>query len=111
MKTVKVDFKFEIGDIVEPYIAGYGRRYMILERIFQECIGGYQIHYQVRNMIWDLIFSPVNIKTSRLKTRMPTSKNLGLNIIKKMNCIDYCSIPTLLLIQQSAKKKKRTLPE
>ena len=51
MKTVKVDFKFEIGDIVEPYIAEYGRKYMILERIFQECIGGYQIHYQVRNMI------------------------------------------------------------
>ena len=50
MKTVKVDFKFEIGDIITSIIVqGMDRQYLVVERIYRECPGGGQKSYQVRN--------------------------------------------------------------
>lgn len=50
MKTVKVDFKFEIGDMITSIIVqGMDRQYLVVERIYRECPGGGQKSYQVRN--------------------------------------------------------------
>ena len=50
METVKVDFKFEIGDIITSIIVqGMDRQYLVVERIYRECPGGGQKSYQVRN--------------------------------------------------------------
>ena len=49
MKAVRVEFKFEIGDIVTSILDSNERKYLVAERMFQECPGGAQKIYRVRN--------------------------------------------------------------
>ncbi len=50
MKTVKVDFKFGIGDTITSVLKqGIGRAYLVVERVYRECKGGGQNIYVVRN--------------------------------------------------------------
>lgn len=43
-------FDFRIGDVVKHKLdaEGFGPYLMIVERLFQECPGGHQIHYKAR---------------------------------------------------------------
>lgn len=50
MKTVKIDFKFEIGDVVTSCITqSTNRPYLVVERLYRECSGGGQKIYSIRN--------------------------------------------------------------
>lgn len=56
MKTLSVIFDFEIGEMVyfkaaRHTMEGFPRRYMIVERIAQQCPGGVQLQYRLGD--WD----------------------------------------------------------
>lgn len=62
MSEIRVDFKFEIGDLVVHVSATKGRerRFVVLERLAQECTSGVQRHYMIRaggNILYDPVVS------------------------------------------------------